>query len=210
LSSRGIDPILAKNSGCGFGYWKHWQLNDSGKYTYSKDKRVCFPIRNQAGDVVAMSARAIDNDYLDPKQVVRGYKSLGVFATPGALETDSLIVAEAPIDALSLAMAGFAAIATVGTSWPNWLINVARNKKLTLIAFDNDEPGDKASDKLLAELSNVGANAIRLAPSRKDWNEVLLADGLDTLKSQVNNSISSSYFPVTEITSSLICSSLSV
>ncbi|KAF0250280.1 MAG: hypothetical protein FD167_331 [bacterium] len=196
LSSRGIEPTLAKSSGCGFGYWKHW-LNDNGTYTCLKDKRVCFPIRNQAGEIVAMSARAIDNDYLDPKQVVRGYKSLGVFATPEALETDTLVIAEAPIDALSLAMAGFPAVATIGTSWPDWLVNLASRKKLTLIAFDNDEPGDKASSRLLAELSSGGANATRLLPTRKDWNDILLTDGLDSLKSQLNSFNSNGYFPLT-------------
>ena len=195
LSSRGIEPALAKSSGCGFGYWKHW-FNDNGTYTYLKDKRICFPIRNQAGEVVAMSARAIDNDYLDPKQVVRGYKSLGVFATLGALETDTLIVVEAPIDALSLAMAGFPAVATIGTSWPDWLINVASRKKPTLIGFDNDEPGDKASIRLLTELSSIGAKAKRLLPSRKDWNDVLLIDGLASLKSQLNSFNSNGYFPL--------------
>lgn len=199
LSSRGIDVSLAKASGCGFGYWKHWTEND-GKYTCFKDRRVCFPVINQSNEIVAISARAIDDDYLDPKQVVKGYKSLGVFATVGALEDDVLIIAEAPIDALSLAMAGFPALATIGTSWPSWLVSLASKKSLTLVAFDNDEPGNKASDKLIAELSNAGANASRLVPSKKDWNEVLLTKGLSNLKSEVDYFISTSCLPIAEPT----------
>lgn len=209
LASRGIDKELAISSGCGFGYWKHWIENEYGSYSLKKDKRVVFPIHNQEGQLIALSARAISSDSLEPKQIVKGYKSLGVFATPRALDSDTLIITEAPIDALSLAMAGFPAVATIGTSWPDWLVAVAA-KKLTFIAFDNDEAGEKASLKLTAQLSGVGAKAERLLPSRKDWNEVLLTDGLEALKSQVDsfNLILNNYLPISN--SSNTCDSYSL
>ena len=201
LSSRGIESGLAKESGCGFGLWKHW-FEDNGVFTCLKDKRVCFPVKNQCGEVVAMSARVVGNDSLDPTQIVKGYKSLGVFATPGALESDTLVITESPIDALSLATVGIASIATIGTSWPDWLVSFASKKTLTLIGFDNDEPGHNATTKLLAELSSIGANASRLLPSKKDWNEILLTDGLISLKSEVSSFISNGYFPMVNISSS--------
>lgn len=197
LASRGIDKELAISSGCGFGYWKHWIENEYGSYSLKKDKRVVFPIHNQQRQLIALSARAISTDCLDPKQIVKGYKSLGVFVTPGALDSDTLIITEAPIDALSLATVGFPAVATIGTSWPNWLVSVAA-KKLTFIAFDNDEAGEKATIKLAAQLSSLGAKAERLLPSRKDWNEVLLTDGLEALKSQVNSVISNNFLLIND------------
>ncbi len=199
LASRGIDKELAISSGCGFGYWKHWIENEYGSYSLKKDKRVVFPIHNQEGQLIALSARAISTDCLDPKQIVKGYKSLGVFTTPGALDSDTLIITEAPIDALSLAMAGFPSIAIIGTSWPDWLVSLAA-KKLTFIAFDNDEAGEKATIKLASQLSSLGAKSERLLPSRKDWNEVLLSDGLITLKSQLNSVISNNYLPINDTT----------
>jgi hypothetical protein len=207
LLSRGIEPELALASGCGFGYWKHWFEDEKGKYFFVKDKRVCFPIHNQSNEVVAMSARAISGDCLEPTHTVRGYKSHGVFSTPGALEINTLIVVEAPIDALSLAMAGFPAIATVGTSWPDWLVEIASKKSLILIGFDNDAPGNAASLKFTDQLSNTSTSikAKRILPSRKDWNKILTTDGLDSLKSEVNSSISSDYFPIADDTNSLDC-----
>ncbi len=201
LLGRGIDKELAISNGVGFGYWKHWLQNENGSYSLKKDRRVVFPINNQEGKLVALSARAIDDFYLDPKHTVKGQKSLGVFSTPGALDSDTLIITEAPIDALSLATAGFPAVATIGTSWPDWLVEMA-SKKLVFIAFDNDEDkaGEKASIKLTAQLSGLGAKAQRLLPNRKDWNEVLLSDGLITLKSQLDNVISNNFLPINDPT----------
>lgn len=202
LMNRGISSQLAKESGCGFGYWKHWFEQENGQYSFLKDKRVCFPVSNQDGEVVAISARAISDDYLEPKQIVKGYKSLGVFSTPGGLTSNNLIITEAPIDALSLAMADFPSIATVGTSWPDWLIDLAINKELVLVAFDNDDAGNKASSKLIDQLSKLGVKANRLLPTRKDWNEILLADGLNSLKSQINDLVLD-YYPTPSATTDL-------
>ncbi len=211
LLGRGIDKELAISNGVGFGYWKHWLQNENGSYSLKKDRRVVFPINNQEGKLVALSARAIDDFYLDPKHTVKGQKSLGVFSTPGALDSDTLIITEAPIDALSLATAGFPAVATIGTSWPDWLVEMA-SKKLVFIAFDNDKDkaGEKASIKLTAQLSGLGAKAQRLLPSRKDWNEVLLTDGLEAIKSQFIGFglIPNNYLPMNPTTTANDCYSL--
>lgn len=204
LSSRGINAELAKGSGCGFGLWKHWQEQPNGTFTCLKDKRVCFPVRNQSNEIVAMSARVIGKDGLDPTHTVRGYKALGVFSTPRALESNLLVITESPIDALSLATAELPAIATIGTSWPDWLVELASKKQHTLIAFDNDDAGNLASLRLADQISNINSSArvSRMLPSRNDWNKILTTDGLECLKSEVNSFISSDYLLTSQLSTS--------
>lgn len=87
----------------------------------------------------------------------------------------ALIVAEAPLDALSLAEAGYPAVALCGTDEPAWLHRICAFRRV-LLAFDADEAGDRAGERLAPLLSSFGAKCERLRPEGgKDWNEVLQA-----------------------------------
>jgi DNA primase len=99
------------------------------------------------------------------------------------------MICEAPIDALSLELAGFPAIAVIGTSWPDWLPRHCAFHKVG-IAFDADEAGDTADGKVTAELATWGARAVRLRPvAGKDWNETLINCGADKLATLLNSLI---------------------
>lgn len=172
LESRGIPEKLAIAAGC--GYAERWERGD---------RRVVFPVRDKASELVAISARAIDPEYIGPKVDTRGPKKLGVFAIAGTLTAEIPIITEAPIDALSLAVAGFPAMATIGTSWPEWLPKHC-SFRASGIAFDADQAGDQAAEKLTAELWS--ARAIRLRPvGGKDWNDILITAGAEVIRSQV-------------------------
>lgn len=190
LASRGIPEELAIAAGCGYAAeWQHWRQEAGQWIKTGTDRRVIFPIRDKAGELVAISARAIDPEYIEPKAETRGAKKFGVFATASALEAKILIPAEAPIDALSLAASGFPAIAMIGTSWPEWLAKHCAFQPVA-IATDADEAGDIAAEKLRAELASWGARAIRLRPAgAKDWNDALVASGVQAVKTQVSAAI---------------------
>jgi hypothetical protein len=149
---------------------------------------VVFPFCDRDGAPVAFQARAIDSE-ADGHQA-RGTKSAGVFSTcADALKAETVILCEAPIDALSLAACGFEAVALGGTSAPGWIAKALAFKRVYL-AFDNDQngAGDIAAAKLAPELQSFGASVSRLAPPREDaaeksdWNAMLLHIGAPALR----------------------------
>ena len=180
LQSRGIPLDLADDSRVRYcPKWDHWQEKGEGQWEkIGTDPRVVFPLWNQDGKRVAISARAIEPTFIEPKQQTNGDKKQGLFTTPGALETPALVITEAPIDALSLAACGLPAVAICGTSWPEWLPDWIGLRPV-LLAFDNDEAGNKAAARLSDAL--VGAKCYRLRPTGKDWNDDLLALGAEAL-----------------------------
>jgi DNA primase len=185
LAGRGIPESLARAAGCGYAAaFEHWELKDKQWVSKGKDRRVIFPVSYKKV-LMAIFTRAIDPEYIEPKHKTKGLKSKGVFAAPGAGQAEMPIITEAAIDALSLALAGFPAIATIGTSWPEWLAHYFAFRTVG-VAFDADKAGDEAADKLTAELAKMGARAIRLRPSGgKDWNDVLAAGGVQEVRAQV-------------------------
>ena len=171
LHKRAIPSELAAAAGVRFATnWYGW--------TSKPGAAVLFPIRDEAGQLVAVDSRFTDSE----RKLAAGGKSRGVFATPGALKAPVLAVTEAPIDALSLAAAGVPAIALCGVSWPAWLVKAAA-KQPCIIALDADTPGDEAADRLRAELERYSAVTFRLRPkAAKDWNEALVKCGLPALQ----------------------------
>ncbi len=153
---------------------------------YARDY-VAFPFCDRDGAPVAFQARAIDDKPDGHK--AHGTKSAGVFSTcADALKAESVILCEAPIDALSLAACGFEAVALGGTAAPAWIASALAFKRVYL-AFDNDQngAGDTAAAKLALDLQSFGASVSRLAPPREDaadksdWNAMLLHIGAPAL-----------------------------
>jgi hypothetical protein len=107
-----------------------------------------------------------------------------IFATPGAMGALSwMVIVEAPIDALSLAVCGVSAIATIGTNFPDWL---AREMVFcpVFLGYDNDQAGDDGVRAAAASLERFGATPYRLRPPEgcKDWNEALQDLGREELQ----------------------------
>lgn len=156
---------------------------------------VVFPVRDLAGELVAAQGRAVRGS----AKLTAGPKRNGVFFAPAPKSTTlpvdgaplavfepldavlpAVIIAEAPIDALSLATCGFPAMALCGTSGPSWL-HIACGLRRVLLAFDADEAGDRAAQEIQARLQ-FGSRCERLVPEgAKDWNEMLLVYGRDFL-----------------------------
>ncbi len=146
---------------------------------------ILFRVRDRAGRTVAVIGRYVDGRD-DPKGRDAGKKSHGVFAAPGARSTTGrLVITEAPIDALSLAVAGVPAIALGGTSWPDWLPSACALRPVVL-ALDADKAGDDGCTRLTAALQAYGATIERWRPSGgKDWNELLTSLGTDRLRTDL-------------------------
>lgn len=179
LESRGIPEDLARAARC--AYAPAWG---------SVGQAVVFPIVSEAGKSIAANGRAITETTPDKQKRTYGPKIGGAFLTPGALEADPVAITEAPIDALTLALAGLPAIALCGTSGlPSWLIKrlgipaadtPAGHSRTVYLAFDNDQAGETAAARIGAAMPLV--RTVRLRPKGKDWNEDLTTGGLGALR----------------------------
>ncbi len=187
MITRGIPRELALATGCGYAAsWGHWEQQGGEWNMVGADRRVIFPVHDRDGNLVSISARAIDSNYFGAKVVSRGQKKMGVFNGCGGLKADIVIITEAPIDSLSLSLAGYPSIAMIGTSWPDWLW-LRCSFRTVGIATDADEAGDEAAKKLTKMLAPLGSRCVRLRPDGgKDWNEVLVKAGVEALISQVS------------------------
>jgi DNA primase len=178
LARRGIPESLIEASGA-----RVLRLYPGG---YRREYAL-FPFCDRDGQTVAFLARAIDG--APDGHRAHGPRSAGVFSTGAdALKAESVILCEAPIDALSLAACGYPAIALGGVTAPDWLPAALAFKRVYL-ALDNDQngAGDKAASEIAPELESFGARVLRLAPpreegaSKSDWNALLLRDGAAAL-----------------------------
>jgi hypothetical protein len=147
---------------------------------------LVFPFCDPSGNVVAIAGRCLQDGGLD--KPAAGPKKQGAFFAPVekfsplSSAAPAIILCEAPFDALSLAVAGFPALALGGTSPPQWLAQKCAFRRVAL-AFDADAAGDAAADKIGASLASFGAVTLRLRPvGAKDWNEFLLRHGPKDLR----------------------------
>lgn len=176
LTARGIPTDLAKQSGV--------------KYAPNIHGRKCitFPLHDDAGELAGISVRSITaekwmrryNKHHDGRQ------QAGVFSTPNAFDAPNLIIVEAPIDALSLALCDVPAVALIGCTLPNWIPRHFPMRSSILVATDNDAAGDKARPDLAAKFAEVGSRAHGFRPpTGKDWNDVLKSYGVTALRAKL-------------------------
>ncbi len=100
------------------------------------------------------------------------------FEAPGLL-TEWVILVEGSFDRLALLTAGFPAtsvLALVGTAArPAWLARSAPQVKAVVLAFDSDDGGKTAMERLAVEFRQVGLTVVLCPPPHdqwgKDWSE---------------------------------------
>ncbi len=99
----------------------------------------------------------------------------GVVNVLGGWRVEPLILVEGLFDGLSLAVCGFACVATIGR-WAPWLAEVSAGRVVWL-AFDRGAPGDAEARRIGARLP--AADVRRLPPPLrcKDWNTALVKLG---------------------------------
>jgi hypothetical protein len=162
---------------------------------------VVFAVRDAAERLVAIHGRYLE-PHVQPKARSLGPISAGAVAVPlagagprltgvspgvldptqvppepGAWATDPLILVEAPIDALSLATAGWAAVAVLGCNLPDWLPPRLAFRHI-LIGTDADAAGDKAAAEWTRALRPFGVRVDRFRPEGAvDWNALLQRHG---------------------------------
>jgi Toprim-like len=177
LESRGFDsqslPLLHS---IGVRFAPDFGRNE----TWSGCAAIVFPVRDGVGKFCAVQGRRLRVSEGSKKVLTFGPRSRGLFSTFNFAESrayddnHAIAICEAPLDALALAVAGYAAVALCGCSGlPEWFLSLSVGRRYWL-AFDADEAGDKAAEQIGAAIQGAGGITARLKPTgAKDWAEVL-------------------------------------
>lgn len=175
LRGRGLDPEGAHRAGARFAT------------DFGGRPAILFPLRDRDGRLVAVHARYVGEGTPKCRTVKQNPNAPhgGVFATPGALDAPQATIVEAPLDALSLALCGCPALATVGTACPGWLPRLLALRR-AFVGHDADEAGDVAASRVADELRAFGAVVERLRPlGEKDWNDLLKRHGPTVMRMEL-------------------------
>ena len=174
LAQRGIPTDLAHSNGA--------RYHSRFPFKLTAAPAVVFPIYSgdRSGYLVGLSARFLcpERDTAGEKQRAAGKPSWGLFGTRGVANVPEIVIAEAPIDALSLAAAGIPAFATCGASNLRFFPKLY-GAKTVICAFDLDaEPTTQARIKTAMDRlkdEHVGRVVWLKPPGNglKDWNAVL-------------------------------------
>jgi hypothetical protein len=150
-------------------------------------KSVVFPMFDYNQSLAGAHGRACEIQSNWRRTIRAPGTSRGVFGTGCASET-WLVIVEAPIDALSLELADLSAIATIGTSCPEWLSDRLAFKPV-LLGHDRDEAGEEAAVSIARVLKGMGAEPLRLRPPAgcKDWNAALTSLGKASFRGMIDS-----------------------
>ncbi|MEO6830130.1 MAG: DNA primase [Acidobacteriaceae bacterium] len=131
-------------------------------------KRITFPIRNEAGRVIAFTARALDNDekagpkYLNSPETPLYTKGHVLFnldkAKQAIRQFEFALLVEGQMDCISVYMAGITnVLATSGTAFTETQVRLlARHTRQVVVNFDPDTAGANAAEKSIALLIEEG------------------------------------------------------
>lgn len=149
--------------------------------------RVMFPIIDVSGNVIAFGGRVMDDSqpkYLNSSDTPVFKKSRNLFALNFARTAcaEELILCEGYMDVIALHAAGFSnAVATLGTAiTPEQARVMSRYTKKVLISYDSDAAGQKAANRAIGILGEVGLD-VRVLKIRdaKDPDEFIKKFGAD-------------------------------
>ena len=164
-------------------------------YDYFRN-RVIFPIIDVTGNVIAFGGRVMDDSkpkYLNSSDTPGFKKSKNLFALNYAKNycEESLILCEGYMDVIALHAAGFQnAVATLGTALTAEQARMmTKYTKKVLISYDSDEAGQRAADRAIRILGDVGLDVrILKLPDAKDPDEFIKRFGADRLRAVLKES----------------------
>jgi DNA primase len=145
---------------------------------------IVIPIVNATGEITEVYGRKI-NDNLRPGTPLHLYlpgAHRGVWNEAALGATPEVILCEALIDAMTFWCAGYhnvtASYGIEGFTADHLAAFKHHGIQRVLIAYDRDDPGDRAADKLAAQLIEAGLDCYRiLFPKGMDANEYALKVG---------------------------------
>lgn len=169
--------------------------NDRG-YFDSFRNRVMFPIIDVSGNVIAFGGRVMDDSkpkYRNTMDTPVFKKSRNLFALNFAKQTcaESIILCEGYMDVIAMHAAGFTnAVATLGTAITSEQARLmSRYTKKVIISYDADEAGQKAAQRAMKMLDEVGlAVGVIKVPGAKDPDEYIKTYGKEKFREVISGS----------------------
>ena len=170
--------------------------SENGRYYDAFRNRVMFPIIDTSGSVIAFGGRVLDDSkpkYRNTTDTPLFKKSLNLFALNFARMTcsEEIILCEGYMDVIALHSAGFTnAVATLGTAITSEQARLMkRYTKKVVICYDADEAGQKATQKAIRLLEEVGlpVSVIKI-PGSKDPDEYIKTFGSEKFKEVIQGS----------------------
>lgn len=164
-------------------------------YDYFRN-RVIFPIIDVTGNIIAFGGRVMDDSkpkYLNSSDTPGFKKSKNLFALNYAKNhcEDKLILCEGYMDVIAMHAAGFQnAVATLGTALtPEQARLMTKYTKKVVVSYDSDEAGQRAAERSIKILSEVGLDVrILKLQGAKDPDEFIKKFGADRLKLALDES----------------------
>lgn len=164
-------------------------------YDYFRN-RVMFPIIDTSGNIIAFGGRVLDDSkpkYLNSSDTPGFKKSRNLFALNYAKDacTEEMILCEGYMDVIALHAAGFSnAVATLGTAiTPEQARIMAKYTKKVIISYDSDEAGQRAANRAMQLLSEVGLEVRVLhMTGAKDPDEFIKKFGADRFRQVLGES----------------------
>ena len=150
-------------------------VGKNGRY----HQRIIIPYLDERGNPFYFQARTLVNrepKYLNPSKGLYGIKTSEILY-PYNTSMEYVMVAEGPLDAMTLREAGFNATCTQGCKMSIVQAKALKGKKV-VIAYDNDESGREGfSEAKKRLLSQRNQNLYSLCPPKefKDWNDFWVA-----------------------------------
>ena len=158
--------------------------------------RVIFPVIDTAGNIVAFGGRVLDDSkpkYLNTSDTPGFKKSRVLFGMNYARHAcaEQMILCEGYMDTIAMHAAGFEnAVATLGTAITGEHARLlSRYTKRVIINYDSDEAGQKAADKAMRLLDEVGLEVkVLKLTGAKDADEYIHAYGSDAFRALLGES----------------------
>ncbi len=169
--------------------------NNGALYDYFRN-RVMFPIIDVSGNVIAFGGRVMDDSqpkYLNSSDTPAFKKSRNLFALNFARTacSEELILCEGYMDVIALHAAGFSnAVATLGTALTAEQARImSRYTKKVLISYDSDTAGQRAANRAIGILGEVGLDVrVLKIQGAKDPDEFIKKFGAEKFAMQLSES----------------------
>nr|WP_246433782.1 CHC2 zinc finger domain-containing protein [Spirochaeta isovalerica] len=201
FDQRGIDRKVLSRFGCGYASGKlrsmvsdeqFKELKQAGVFNekgYESFKDcVVIPLLDSAGKAVGLYGRKISPTAKVKHLYLKGPHRGLLNRKAAAVYREEVILTESVIDALSLIQMGIENVIPCyganGFTEEHLSLLHSERVKLVTIAFDNDDSGRAAAEKLIESLLAEGFPVKVIAPPEvKDWNELLtLGSSVDEIK----------------------------
>ena len=164
-------------------------------YDYFRN-RVIFPIIDVTGNIIGFGGRVMDDSkpiYLNTTDTPGFKKSKNLFALNYAKNhcSEQLILCEGYMDVIALHAAGFEnAVATLGTALTQEQARMmTKYTKKVVLLYDSDDAGQRATDRAIKILSEVGMDVrILKLNGAKDPDEYIKKFGADRFRALLGES----------------------